>query len=108
MDFACQRDVALLGCSKLPVHLEIVHEILPTIAETDVTDRAARKACGARHDKVNVLALSADKLTLSWRAPQAFLAARSVTSVSAMVGRISWTISKWTGSFEQPRRATSR
>ena len=65
MDFACQRDVAVLGCAKLPVHLEIVHEILPTIAETDVTDRAARKACGARHDQVNVFALSADKFDIS-------------------------------------------
>ena len=78
MDFACQRDVALLGCAKLPVHLEIVHEILPTIAETDVTDRAARKTGAARHDQVNVFPLSADEFdTANFNTPPGVAGAKA-------------------------------
>ena len=62
IDFAGQRDIAVLGCGKLPIHFEIVHKILPTVAETDIADRPAREAGAARHDQVNIFALGADEL----------------------------------------------
>ena len=38
-----------------------MHEVLPTIAETDIADRATREAGAARHNQVNVFSLSADE-----------------------------------------------
>jgi hypothetical protein len=61
IDFACSCDVAVLGCLKLPVHFEIVHQVLPTIAKADITDGPARETGTARHDEVNVFALSVDE-----------------------------------------------
>src|SRR4029077_12599123 len=78
MDFACQRDVAVLGCAKLPVHFEIVHEILPTVTETDVADRSARETGAARHDQVNVLAVGADEFdTAHFRTPAGVTSAKA-------------------------------
>src|SRR5207248_10883355 len=70
IDFAGQCDIAVLGCAKLPVHFEIVHKILPTVAETDIADRSAREAGAACHDQVDVFALSADEFdTAHFRTP---------------------------------------
>ena len=61
-NFPRQRDIAVQSGLKLPVHFEIVHQVLPTIAETDIAYRATREAGAARHNQVNVYALRADKL----------------------------------------------
>jgi hypothetical protein len=69
IDFPGQRDIAVLGRLKLPVHFEMVHKILPTIAETDIADRATREAGAACHDQVNVFALSADEFDTTHFSP---------------------------------------
>src|SRR6266498_715150 len=79
IDFPGQRDVAVLGCLKLPVHFEIVHKVLPAVAETDVADRATREAGAACHDQVNVLALSADEFdTAHFSTPPGIAGAEAV------------------------------
>src|ERR1700688_3124509 len=62
IDFTGQRDVTFLGGGELPVHLEIVHQILPTIAETHVANRTARKAGIAAHNNVKAFPLSTQQL----------------------------------------------
>ena len=61
IDFAGQRDIAVLGFAKLPVHFEIVHQILPAVAGADIADRPARETGAACHNQVNVFALSVDE-----------------------------------------------
>jgi hypothetical protein len=60
IDFACGCNVAVHGCLKLPVHFEIVHQVLPTITKADITDGPARETATARHDEVHVFAMSVD------------------------------------------------
>src|SRR4029077_1906087 len=55
--FASQRDVALLGGAEFPIHFEIVHHVLPAIAEADIANRSARETRAACDDQVNVFAL---------------------------------------------------
>src|SRR5258705_8431180 len=44
IDFARERNVAVLGAAELPVHFEIVYQVLPTIAGANVADRAASES----------------------------------------------------------------
>jgi hypothetical protein len=39
-----------------------VHQVLPTITKPDITDGPARETGTARHEEVNVFALSMDEL----------------------------------------------
>src|ERR1044072_8829342 len=50
VDFSGQRDIAVKGRLELPVHFEIVHQVLPTIAETDVAYGTPRETAAACHD----------------------------------------------------------
>src|SRR6185437_15585921 len=74
IDFPGQGDIAVLGRLKLPVHFEMAHKVLPTIAETDIADRATREAGAARHDQVNVFALGTDELDTAHFSPPAGVA----------------------------------
>ena len=65
IDFAGQRDVAVLSGLKFPVHFEIVHQVLPTVAETDVTDRSPRETAAACHEQVHVLALGVEQFVIA-------------------------------------------
>jgi hypothetical protein len=38
-----QRDIAIFGCVELPIHLEIVRQVCPSIAGPDVSARAPQK-----------------------------------------------------------------
>src|SRR5439155_14565160 len=56
--------------AELPVHFEITHQVLPTVAEAYITDGSAGKTSAACHDKVNVFALGADEFCgADFRAP---------------------------------------
>ena len=61
LDFAGQRDVALLGRVELPVHFEIAHQILPAVAGADIADRATGETWTAAHDEVDGLTLGANE-----------------------------------------------
>src|SRR4029453_10543920 len=65
IDFAGQRDIPVRSCSKLPVHLEIVHQILPAIAEADVTDRAPGEPTAACHEQMNAVALCVHQFVIT-------------------------------------------
>src|SRR5262249_19826562 len=60
INFTGQCDISVHGRLKLPIHFEIVHKVLPAVAETDIADRATRKAGATCHDQVNVFAFSGD------------------------------------------------
>ena len=49
IDFAGQGDIPVRSCSELPIHFEVVHQILPTIAEADVADRAPGETAAGCH-----------------------------------------------------------
>src|SRR5258708_2504714 len=59
-DFAGQSDVAPLGLMKFPIHLKIVHQILPAVAGADVAYGPAREIGAAGHDQMDSLAMSVD------------------------------------------------
>ena len=42
---------------KFPIHFEIIHQILPTIAGADKADGPPRKPAAASHDQMNIFAL---------------------------------------------------
>src|SRR5207244_8806797 len=78
IDLASSCDVAIHGFLKLPIHFEIVHQVLPTITEADVTDGASRETGAACHDQVNVFALSVDEFdTADFRTPRRVVGAAS-------------------------------
>src|SRR6185503_16230378 len=60
-DFSRECDVASLGGAELPIHLEIVHQILPAITGANVANRAPAESRAARKGDVNVFALSEDE-----------------------------------------------
>src|SRR5207249_11356017 len=63
--FRGQRDIAVLGCLKFPIHFEVVHQVLPTIAEADVADRSPRETAAARHEQVSVLPLRVKEFVIA-------------------------------------------
>ena len=62
IDFARQRDVAMPGGAEFPVHLEIVHQILPAVAGADIPNGSPRKPCAASHDQMHTLALGMEQV----------------------------------------------
>src|ERR1035437_307353 len=61
-DLARQRDVAMPGGAKLPVHLEIVRQILPTVAGPDIPNGSPQKSFAATHDQMHPLALGVEQV----------------------------------------------
>src|ERR1017187_9872537 len=69
-DLARQRDVAMPGGAELPVHLEVVRQILPTVAGSDIPNRSPGKAFAAAHDQMHPLALGVEQVVAAgFRAP---------------------------------------
>src|ERR1017187_3760740 len=69
-DLARQRDVAMPCGTELPVHLEIVRQILPTVAGPDIPKRSPRKPLAATHDQMHPLALGVEQVVAAgFRAP---------------------------------------
>src|SRR5512140_2817401 len=60
-DLASQRNVAMPGRAEFPVHLEISHQILPTVAGTDIPDGSSRKPFAASHDQMHTLVLGMEQ-----------------------------------------------
>ena len=57
IDFPGQRNVAVLRGRKFPVHFEIIHQILPTVARPDIANRPPQKSAAASHDQMQIFAL---------------------------------------------------
>jgi hypothetical protein len=49
----------------LPIHFEVIHQILPTIAEADVADRTPGETATACHKQMNVLALCVHQFVIT-------------------------------------------
>ena len=62
IDLARQRDVAMPGGAEFPVHLEVVHQILPTVAGPDIPNGSPRKPFAATHDQMHPLALGVEQV----------------------------------------------
>src|SRR5471032_886476 len=43
INFPGQGDVTIRGLFKFPIHFEVVHQVLPAVAESDVADRSLRE-----------------------------------------------------------------
>ena len=69
IDLPGQSDVAVPGLSEFPIHLEIVHQVLPAVAESDVTDGALREIGRAAERHIDVLPLRVEKLPAIQSAP---------------------------------------
>src|SRR5215831_2394567 len=63
--FRGQRDVAVLGSREFPVHLEMVHQVLPAIAEADVADRSPGETAAACHEQMDVLPLRMEQFVVA-------------------------------------------
>src|ERR1051326_780343 len=61
IDFPRQRDVATLRGMEFPVHFEMIHQILPSIAGTDKSDGSPQKPSAASHDEMNIFALGMEQ-----------------------------------------------
>ena len=61
IDFTGQRNVSILSGAEFPVHVEITHQVLPTVASADVADRTARKTGIAADYEVKASALRAEQ-----------------------------------------------
>src|SRR5260221_6563593 len=59
IDFTGKRNVSILSGAEFPVHVEITHQVLPTVASADVADRTPRKTGIAAHYEVKAAALRA-------------------------------------------------
>jgi hypothetical protein len=78
VNFAGQRNVSIFDGAEFPVHFEIVHQVPPTVAGTDKTNRAAGKTRAAAHDQMRAFAFGAEKFVAAdFRTPAGV--ARAVT-----------------------------
>src|SRR6516164_6100298 len=52
---------AVLGGGELPVQFEVIHQVLPAVAETYKPNGTAREAGAAAHDKMEISPLRAEQ-----------------------------------------------
>ncbi len=60
VDFAGQGDVSVVRAMKLPLHIQVAHEVLPSVALPDIADRAPNEVGRATETQVNVLAMGVE------------------------------------------------
>src|ERR1700677_3869764 len=51
VDLAGQRDISVGRGTELPVHFEVVHQVLPAVAPADKAATSASEATTRRHDQ---------------------------------------------------------
>src|SRR6185437_6962827 len=57
IDFSSESNVTVLGGRKFPVHFEIIHQVMPTVARTNIADRPPQKSAAASHYQMQIFAL---------------------------------------------------
>src|ERR1700724_96079 len=59
IDFTGKRNISILSGAEFPVHLEIIHQVLPTVTRADIADRTPRKTSIAADYEVKAASLRA-------------------------------------------------